>query len=290
MDRIIEGELMKKLLGILVLVLILIRPAFATDEKSGRYFTDQPDVNDDFQIHFIYLVAKDGKDGEQDINGEMEEVLLEVNETMFKETAKNEYSGDVGKKYKFDYRKDGKIDITFVRLDKYYEELHKHANNDIAPYLWNNNFNDPKKLYFVYADINSVDGGEAGVGMGSIFLKSRYNKYFDNLVKITLHELHHTQGGGWACIEGVRRAHFNSETHQLGHGLELNENIYIHDYEGCPQLVDSVYLTPTSEKPYDPYQIICLKDLGRYTHPKLVKQNKMGKKLGSYCRWRRFLN
>ena len=166
---------MKLFIGILVLVLILIEPAFATDEKSGRYFTDQPDVNDDFQIHFIYLVAKDGKDGVQDINGEMEEVLLEVNETMFKETAKNEHSDDVGKKYKFNYRKDGEIDITFVRLDKNYEELHKHANNDIAPYLWNNNFNNPKKLYFVYADIDSVDGGEAGVGVGSIFLKNRYN-------------------------------------------------------------------------------------------------------------------
>ena len=126
--------------------------------------------------------------------------------------------------------------------------------------------------------------------MGSLFLKSRYNKYFDNLVKITLYELHHTPGGGWACIEGVSRAHLDSETHQLGHGLQLDENIYIHDDEGGPQLVDSVYLTPTSEQPYDPYQIICLKELGRYTHPKLVKLNEMGKKLGSYCKWHRFLN
>ena len=39
------------------------------DKKPGRFFEDQPDVNDDFQIHFIYLLAKKTKDKERDING-----------------------------------------------------------------------------------------------------------------------------------------------------------------------------------------------------------------------------
>ena len=30
---------------------------FAADEKSGRFFEDQPDVTDDYQIHFNYLLA-----------------------------------------------------------------------------------------------------------------------------------------------------------------------------------------------------------------------------------------
>ena len=40
------------------------------DKRPGRFFEDQPDVNDDHQIHFIYLLSLDGKDAELDISGE----------------------------------------------------------------------------------------------------------------------------------------------------------------------------------------------------------------------------
>ena len=76
------------------------------DKKPGRFFEDQPDVNDDYQIHFNYLLALDGEDREWDINGKMEEMFLEMNEKMLKATARHKYSGGVGKKYKFDFRKD----------------------------------------------------------------------------------------------------------------------------------------------------------------------------------------
>ena len=33
---------------------------------------------------------------------------------------------------------------------------------------------------------------------------------------------------------------------------------YVHDEEGCPKGEDSVYLTPTSKDPYDPFKLICL--------------------------------
>ena len=32
--------------------------AMAADEKPGRFFLDQPDLNDDYMIHFIYLVRE----------------------------------------------------------------------------------------------------------------------------------------------------------------------------------------------------------------------------------------
>ena len=35
------------------------------DKKPGRFFEDQPDVNDDYQIHFKYLLASDSKDRER---------------------------------------------------------------------------------------------------------------------------------------------------------------------------------------------------------------------------------
>ena len=250
------------------------------DKKPGRFFEDQPDVNDDYQIHFNYLLAFDGKDREWDINGKMEEILLEMNEKMLKATARHKYSGGVGKKYKFDFRKDGKLDITFVRVDKRRKKFPKHPNGYFGPFLFNKiKMKNPKKIYYNFADINASDGGEAGVPMGSSFLKNKYNKSLkDKLITITLHELHHAQGGGFACVPGMGDdGHYVGDRKvQLGDGTSLGPT-YIHKVEGCPELVDSVYLTPTSDQPYDPYQLLCKNKLGRYNHPKAD--------IGSYCKW-----
>ena len=70
-----------------------------SDEKPGRFFKDQPDVNDDYQIHFNYLLAKDSEDREWDINGKMEEILLEVNESMAKATSEHKFGDGIEKKY-----------------------------------------------------------------------------------------------------------------------------------------------------------------------------------------------
>ena len=58
---------MKKIFLTLIITLFSTT-LFALDEKSGRFFEDQPDVNDDFQIHVIYLLGKKGKDKERDVN------------------------------------------------------------------------------------------------------------------------------------------------------------------------------------------------------------------------------
>ena len=96
---------------------------FANDTKPGRYFEDQPDVNDDFQIHLMYLLAKDSEDRGWDINGKISDIITKMNDQMFRATSANSKSGGIGKKYKLDYRKDGKLDITFIRLDKNEAEL-----------------------------------------------------------------------------------------------------------------------------------------------------------------------
>ena len=76
---------MKKIL-IILLSLFIITNAYAdkcynldaspvilgSDKKPGRFFKDQPDVNDDYQIHIIYSLLKDSKDKEGDINGAIE--------------------------------------------------------------------------------------------------------------------------------------------------------------------------------------------------------------------------
>ena len=291
---------MKKLL-IFFLTLFFTNLTFAADEKSGRFFEDQPDVTDDYQIHFNYLLAADSEDREMDINGKMEKILLEINEVMLKATAENKRGEGIARKYKFDYRADGKIDITFIRMDAKQKDLHKWANNDIIPFLNNiKGQKNIKKIYYNFADFANVDGGEAGVGYGTTYLKSSSNGSFERKLLVTLHELLHTQGMGYDCVPGVKSGNGHYSTDKRGYMLESGRkigSIYAHSKEGCPQMMDSIYLTPTRSDPYDPYVLTCLLDLGKYNHPKLLKKldkikKKADKKIkgnlrfGTSCRYR----
>ena len=269
------------------------------DKKSGRFFEDQPDTNDDYQIHFNYLLAADTKDFELDINGKMEGILLDLNKIMASETAKHPLSNGESKKFKFDYRKDGKLDITFIRLTKKSKEITKHPNNNIIPYFWLQGLNNPKKIYFNFADIKGRAGnGEAGPGLGSAFIAGKTSEK-NKLLKLTIHELYHTQGQGFECVPGVKNGHYinkNKPTH-LGWGLNAGP-AYMHEEKGCPQTADSVYLTPTSIDSYDPYKVMCLKKYGNFNHPKILKTIKMMNKkiaegappheipsIGAGCKW-----
>lgn len=269
-------------------------------DHEGRFFSDQPDVNDDFQIHFNYLVTKDGDDRQWDINGKLEKLMSNLNEEMYAATKANRFSNGEGKRYKFDFRTDGKLDITFIRMDKYTRELSIDSpNNDISKYLFQIGMNDPKKIYFNFADFNHESGGVAGPGVGNIFLRHHKMTRKGFIIINTLHELHHTQGGAYACVPETKNGHlanrFNGSQHQLKGGLKLNHLIYKHKIKGCPQLADSVYLTPTSDKTYDPYKLNCLFELGKYTHQKMTtpikNQRKKGfynwrERFGSNCQWR----
>ena len=47
---------MKKIF-LTLLITLFSTSLLASDEKPGRFFEDQPDVTDDYQIHFNYLLA-----------------------------------------------------------------------------------------------------------------------------------------------------------------------------------------------------------------------------------------
>ena len=265
------------------------------DKKPGRFFEDQPDVNDDYQIHFNYLLAKDSEDRELDINGKMEKIILMANKWMEISTSKNKKGDKVPRKYKLDYRSDGKLDITFIRMDKNFKNLHKWANNDITPFLYKGKGQtNSKKIYFNFADINSVDGGEAGVGFGSIFLRNKSVSTDKRKAAIALHELLHTQGMGTNCMPWVKSSNLKSHDNHLKNRdsrLMLNSvdpnspkigKIYAHDVEMCPQFMNSAYLTPTRKDPYDPYKIFCLFELGKYKHPNYLKVINKLKEAGRY--------
>lgn len=272
------------------------------DQKSGRFFEDQPDITDDHQIHFIYLLPYDGKDRELDINGKMQDILEKANDALLNSTKINKGSGGIGKKFRYDYRKDGKLDITFIRTSKNWKELKdKSVNTQMGHYFHQfGGFTNKKKTYFLWTDASKGDqSGDAGVGIGGVFSKSNRMSIDEKLIQTNLHELLHTQLMGIRCMKGMKKIHYSDHynggtDHMLSGGFKLNRNLYTHNIEGCPQFKDSVYLIPTSEDPYNPYEIMCERNLGKYTHPKLVKilakakkSNKWYKnRIGPTCNWR----
>ena len=59
-----------------------------SDKKAGRFFEDQPDVTDDFQVHIIYSLLKESKDKEGDINGDIEKWIEIADAWILKTTEK----------------------------------------------------------------------------------------------------------------------------------------------------------------------------------------------------------
>ena len=86
-------------------------------------------VTDDYQIHFIYLLTADGKDREWDINEKIENITKKMN-NLFEPNFLKSIRSSGNKSYKYDFRKDGKLDITFIRMDMKHKNLHKHLNNN----------------------------------------------------------------------------------------------------------------------------------------------------------------
>ena len=173
------------------------------------------------------------------------------------------------------------MDITFIRTSKSWKELKDNSVNTQMGHYFHQfgGFTNKKKTYFLWTDVsNGNQGGDAGVGIGGIFVQSNGHSKEERLIQINLHELLHTQLMGIRCIKGIKKVHYSDHgsggpgvSHMLSVGFKLNRNLYSHDIEGCPQFKNSIYLTPTSKDPYNPYEIMCERNLGKYNYPKLVK-------------------
>ena len=198
--------------------------------------------------------------------------MKKANNSFFKMTGKKQ-------KFKLDYRKDGKLDVTFVRMDR---KSAKGGWNMQYPdyYLTKNGFNNPKKMYLSFTDAVSGDGGQMGPHHGYIFLGKAKS------TRIIIHELLHGLGFSWPCTKGQERGK-HTKTGILSHDGSGLKVLYNQGDSTCPDLKDSVYLTPTSDNPFDPLPIACA--LGqkvrgtppgnfvipaRYTHEKLLKGRK----------------
>ena len=262
------------------------------DKKPGRFFKDQPDINHDYQVHFIYLLGSEGKDREWDINGKMEKELLEANEKMFEMTKGKQ-------KFRYDMREDGKMDISFVRFDTQYKG--NYGMNYPDAYLTKLGFNSPNKLYFAWVDVGHRDGGQGSVHHGYIFLKSKHNPSKNKRILITLHELMHVNGFAWPCTKGAKKSHkFGTIIGGPDGGDKYNlGGLYNHKDATCPDFKDSVFLEPTSSTPFNPVYLKCAMaaEVGRgispdsnyewrdrYSHKKLKKI----KKKRTWCTYNRY--
>ena len=251
------------------------------DTKPGRFFEDQPDVSDDYQIHFIYMLAADGKDREYDINGWIEKRIKTVNKKFLKMSAKTKKSNGIGHQFKLDMTKEGKLDVTFVRMNVLKKQLDKtHAPESLVyRYLKEKGFDNPKKVYATFAGFNHRDGndigGEGGVPYTVIFTPAVKSYGQPDMDLVILHELFHTQGAAYACGKRTYKGAHVKGSDVLGKGIlstkidSKNDTYYRHDIEGCPDLAKSVFVTPTAKDSWDPYDVFCRKKKGNFTHPNL---------------------
>ena len=251
------------------------------DDKINRSLVDREDSTIDHQVHFIYAILKNGKDKEWDINGYIEKLALKVNENFLKWSSQNKKSNGIGQKFKYDFLKNGKLDVSFARLDLTRKQIDEpdHPTGLIYKELFKQGFNNPKKVYAIISGFNSKHGNSDGGEGGPLFtilygpaIKSYGSKGMEIVI---LHELFHTQGAAYDCGKRTYRGAHVKGSDVLGSGDvstkidSKNDTYYKHGIEGCPDLADSIFLTPTSKNPWDPYEVFCKKNVGKFTHKKL---------------------
>ena len=251
------------------------------DDKINRSLVDREDSINDHQVHFIYAILKNGKDKEWDINGYIEKQALKVNENFLKWSSQNKKSNGIGQKFKYDFLKNGKLDVSFARLNLTRKQIDEpdYPTGLIYKELFKQGFNNPKKVYAIISGFNSKHGNSDGGEGGPLFtilygpaIKSYGSKGMEIVI---LHELFHTQGAAYDCGKRTYRGAHVKGSDVLGSGDvstkidSKNDTYYKHGIEGCPDLADSIFLTPTSKNPWDPYEVVCKKNVGKFTHKKL---------------------
>jgi len=251
------------------------------DDKINRSLVDREDSINDHQVHFIYAILKNGKDKEWDINGYIEKQALKVNENFLKWSSQNKKSNGIGQKFKYDFLKNGKLDVSFARLNLTRKQIDEpdYPTGLIYKELFKQGFNNPKKVYAIISGFNSKHGNSDGGEGGPLFtilygpaIKSYGSKGMEIVI---LHELFHTQGAAYDCGKRTYRGAHVKGSDVLGSGDvstkidSKNDTYYKHGIEGCPDLADSIFLTPTSKNPWDPYEVFCKKNVGKFTHKKL---------------------
>ena len=69
------------------------------DYLEGSSLIDRPDSYDDYKIHFMYILPKESKDKEMDINGKLEKMVFGMDDLFFKLTSNTKKNKAKGKSF-----------------------------------------------------------------------------------------------------------------------------------------------------------------------------------------------
>ena len=108
-------------------------------------------------------------------------------------------------------------------------------------------------MYLSFTDAASGEGGQMGIHHGYIFIGRAGSQY----PQIIIHEMMHGLGFSLPCTKGNQNGHMGTGILSYDSKLKLPSSLYDSKDKTCPDLKDSVYLTPTSDTPYDPLPIAC---------------------------------
>ena len=130
-----------KYISLIIFILIFTKllPAQTTSERS---YVDLEDIDNGYNIHIIYALPSDGIDKEFDLNSKIGMMVYQINKWFNKQT-KNRLFPE-GQFLKFDKKKNGKLDITFLRLgltDEVISNKGIQAVNTIQPEIARLGFN-----------------------------------------------------------------------------------------------------------------------------------------------------
>ena len=239
------------------------------DDIPGRFLYDQEDVTDDYQVHAIYVLASDSKDKQYDVKGVIERIVLKGNKH-FKNKTKE-------KQFRLDLTKDGKLDVSFLRLPITKKQLNKHEDGTvfIAAETVRNGFYHPKKLYTIfYQDAYKREWGQVGDAIletptgkvevvgGVTYLGSEMGT--KDAMNPHLHELFHALGFVQLCAPKAvieknsrwgKNDHLSFTNDIMSDRDSGSKNIdikrkqyYGHSNKDCPMdLRKSVFLEPTEK-------------------------------------------
>ena len=109
----------------IIALFFLTTNVHSADEKIGRNFVDLDDIDDGYNIHVMYVIPADGVDKEYDLNSKISMLLYQIDKWFNSKTKDRLYTD--GQNLKFDRKENGKIDITFLRLEEVDNEISKEG-------------------------------------------------------------------------------------------------------------------------------------------------------------------
>ena len=258
------------------------------DDIPGRSLYDLEDITDEYQVHAIYMLASDSKDKKFDVNGKIEKIVLKANKHLKNKTKE--------KKFRLDLTKEGKLDVSFLRVDKTKKQM---QIGDAATYLMGmavkNGFYHPKKLYTIfYQDKYRDEGGQVGdvkilLDKGLVEVNggvTYMGGYPQDNWSIHLHELFHALGFVQLCAPNAtidKSSRWGKDDHlsidgdimsdrwaDKNHIDKKRKEYYGHTNTNCPlDLRKSAFLEPTEENfQLQPYINSCVTSrwIKKYNH------------------------